>query len=123
MKRIFVTTFILLVAISAVFGSQTPNISGTWEFAVETAAGSGSPTFTFKQEGENLTGTYKGQLGEAQLTGTVKGADVKFSFKLNAQGQDLTITYTGKIDGKDSMKGTAAYGELGEGTWSAKKKK
>jgi len=98
------------------------NITGVWNFAVETAAGSGSPTFTFKQEGENLTGTYKGQFGEAPLTGTVKGADVKFTIKVNAQGQDLTISYSGKIDNKDSMKGTASFGDLGEGTWTAKRK-
>lgn len=98
------------------------NISGVWNFAVETQAGSGSPTFTFKQDGENLTGTYKGQFGEAPLTGTVKGADVKFTVKVNAQGQDLTIVYSGKIDGKDSMKGSASFGEMGEGTWTAKRK-
>ena len=98
------------------------NISGAWDFAVETSAGSGSPTFTFKQEGENLSGTYKGQFGEAPLTGTVKGDDVKFSIKISAQGQNMTVTYAGKITGKDSMKGTAAFGELGEGTWTAKKK-
>jgi hypothetical protein len=97
------------------------NISGVWNFAVETSQGSGSPTFTFKQDGESLSGTYKGQFGEAPLTGTVKGADVKFAIKINAQGQDLTITYTGKIDGKDSMKGTASFGEMGEGTWTAKR--
>jgi hypothetical protein len=97
------------------------NITGTWSFTVETSAGSGSPTFTFKQEGENLAGTYKGQFGEAPLNGTVKGADVKFTIKVNAQGQDLTITYSGKIEGKDSMKGTANYGDLGEGTWTAKR--
>ena len=123
MKRILVTTVMVLVVLSAAVAGQSPsNITGVWDFAVETAAGSGSPTFTFKQDGEKLTGTYKGQLGEAPLTGTVKGAEVKFSFKLNAQGQDLTITYTGKVEGKDSMKGTAAYGELGEGTWTAKRK-
>jgi hypothetical protein len=98
------------------------NISGVWIFAVETQAGSGSPTFTFKQDGENLSGTYKGQFGEAPLTGTVKGADIKFTVKVNAQGQDLTINYTGKIDGKDSMKGSASFGEMGEGTWTAKRK-
>jgi hypothetical protein len=98
------------------------NISGVWNFAVETSQGSGSPTFTFKQDGENLSGTYKGQFGEAPLTGTVKGADVKFTVKVNAQGQDLTITYAGKIDGKDSMKGSASFGEMGEGTWTAKRK-
>jgi hypothetical protein len=103
-------------------GGGAANISGVWNFAVETAQGAGSPTFTFKQDGENLTGTYKGQFGEAPLTGMVKGVEVKFTVKINAQGQDLTITYAGKIDGKDSMKGTAAFGELGEGTWTAKRK-
>lgn len=98
------------------------NISGEWSFAVETSQGSGSPSFTFKQDGEKLTGTYKGQFGEAPLTGSVKGAEIKFVIKVNAQGQDLTITYTGKIESKDSMKGTAVLGELGEATWTAKRK-
>ena len=98
------------------------NISGVWAFAVETAAGSGTPTFTFKQDGESLTGTYKGQFGEAPLAGTVKGSDVKFTVKVNAQGQDITITYAGTVESKDSMKGSAAFGELGEGTWTAKRK-
>ena len=102
-------------------GASATNITGVWDFAVETSQGSGSPTFTFKQEGEKLTGNYKGQFGEAPLTGTVKGADVKFTIKINAQGQDLSITYTGKIDG-NSMKGTASFGELGEGTWTGKRK-
>jgi len=98
------------------------NISGDWNFTVETQAGSGSPTFTFKQQGETLTGTYKGQFGEAPLTGTVKGSDINFTIKINAQGQELTVTYSGKIENKDSMKGTVKLGEMGEGTWSGKRK-
>jgi hypothetical protein len=98
------------------------NITGDWSVAVETSGGSGNPSFTFKQEGETLTGMYKGQLGEGPLTGTVKGADIKFTIKVNAQGQDLTIVYTGKIESKDSMKGTVVLGELGEGTWTGKRK-
>lgn len=98
------------------------NISGDWSVTVETSAGSGNPSFTFKQEGENLTGMYKGQLGEGPLTGTVKGADIKFTIKVNAQGQDLTIVYTGTIENKDSMKGKVVLGELGEGTWTGKRK-
>jgi hypothetical protein len=107
---------------TATAAAVAANITGVWAFAVETAAGSGSPTFTFKQDGESLSGTYKGQFGEAPLTGTVKGSDIKFTIKVNAQGQDITINYSGKIESKDSMKGTAAFGELGEGTWTAKRK-
>jgi len=102
--------------------SQAANITGVWNVSVETQAGSGSPVFTLKQDGENITGNYKGQFGEAPLTGTVKGNDVKIQFKVNAQGQDLNLTYTGKIDGKDSMSGKVSLGELGEGTWTAKRK-
>lgn len=98
------------------------NITGDWSVTVETSAGSGNPSFTFKQDGEKLTGMYKGQLGEGSLTGTVKGADISFSVKVNAQGQDLTIVYTGKIESKDGMKGKVVLGELGEGTWTGKRK-
>jgi hypothetical protein len=98
------------------------NVTGDWSVTVETSAGSGNPSFTFKQDGENLTGTYKGQFGEAPVTGTVKGAEIKFTVKVNAQGQDLTIVYTGTIESKDSMKGKVMLGELGEGTWTAKRK-
>lgn len=96
------------------------NITGTWNGTVETSQGTGSPTFTFKQEGEKLTGTYKGQLGEAPLTGTLKGNDISFSFKLNFQGEEFTLTYTGKVEG-NNMKGKAMLGQLGEANWTAKK--
>ena len=52
------------------------DVSGTWTFDVQTEAGSGTPTVTFKQDGEKLTGHYAGTFGEADLTGTVKGADI-----------------------------------------------
>ena len=53
------------------------DVSGNWVFAVETGAGSGQPTFTFKQDGEKLTGTYSGAFGKANLTGTLKGGEIK----------------------------------------------
>jgi len=98
------------------------NVTGEWSVTVETSAGSGNPSFTFKQEGEKLTGMYKGQFGESPLTGTVKGSDINFSIKISAQGQDLTIVYTGKVESKDSMKGKVVLGELGEGTFTGKRK-
>lgn len=99
---------------------QSTDVTGTWKITVETQAGSGSPTVVLKQDGENLTGTYKGQFGEAPLTGTIKGNAIKFSFKVNAQGQDLQIDYAGTVDGK-SMKGTVKLGDFGDGTFTATK--
>jgi hypothetical protein len=98
------------------------NITGVWNFNVETPAGTGTPVFTLKQEGEKVTGTYKGQLGEAPVAGTVKGNDVMLMIKVSPQGEEITVTYTGKITGKDAMSGKATFGSLGEGNWTAKKK-
>ena len=95
------------------------DITGTWNFEVETEAGSGNPTFSFKQEGEKITGKYKGAFGEADLTGTVKGNQLEFSFKISGQIEG-TVTYTGTIDG-NTMKGKAKFAEIGEGTFTAKK--
>lgn len=98
-----------------------PNVTGAWDVTVETDAGSGNPSFTFKQEGEKLTGTYKGAFGEAPVEGTVKGNLINFSVKVNAQGVDAVITYSGTVE-KDSMKGKVSLGDLGSGTFTGKRK-
>src|ERR1041384_7752968 len=126
MKRasILVVVSIALIAATAMAASltraQNANVAGTWNMTVETQAGSGSPTFTLKQEGEALTGTYKGQLGEANIKGTVKGKEIKITFKVNVQDMDLECEYTGTVEG-DTMKGKVKLGELGEGTFTGKK--
>jgi len=105
----------------AASSADKTDISGVWAFQVETPAGSGTPTFTFKQEGEKLTGQYKGVFGEAPLTGTVKGNKVDFSIKVQAQGQEATLTYTGAVEKDGTMKGTVNLGDIGSGTWTAKR--
>ena len=94
--------------------------NGTWHLQIETGQGTGTPTFTFKQEGENLSGQYKGLFGEAPVTGTLKGAAITFSVKVKAQGEDMTITYSGTIDG-DTMKGKVDFGGAGEGSFTGKR--
>ncbi len=97
------------------------DVSGTWIFEVESSAGSSSPTFIFKQEGETLTGQFKGAFSEAPLAGTIKGNEIKFSFKVQAQGTEVTVTYIGTIE-KNLMKGSLQLGNLDSGTWTAKRK-
>jgi len=100
--------------------SEMMDVSGVWSFEVETSAGTSFPTLTFKQEGETLAGQFKGAFVEAPLTGTVKGNEIKFSFKVRTQDTDVTIIYTGTIE-KTSMKGLVELGALGSGTWTAKR--
>jgi len=108
------------VAVCAASASDKVDVTGTWVFEVETDQGSGTPTFTFKQDGEKLTGTYKGAFGEAQLQGTVKGNAIDFSFKISGQGMEGVANYNGTVD-KDTMKGKLKLGDFASGTFTAKR--
>jgi hypothetical protein len=97
------------------------DISGAWLFEVSSAAGTGTPTITFTQSGEKLTGQYVGQLGEAPIQGTLKGSELNFTIDVSIQDMKLHIVYAGTAT-KDALKGTASFGDLGDGTFTAKRK-
>ncbi|PWT98603.1 MAG: hypothetical protein C5B51_28875 [Terriglobia bacterium] len=101
------------------FVLSAADLTGTWTAAVVLDAGTGSATFTFQQTGEALSGTYSGILGDAKVTGTVKGDQVEWSFD---GGQVGKVTYKGTLDGASKIKGTTEYGQLGNGTFTATKK-
>ncbi len=95
------------------------DVTGKWTFQVTTSAGSGTPTVTFKQSGEALTGHYSStNLGEADLTGTVKGRDIAFKFVGTVQGMSVDVTYAGTIESNDAMKGTLDIAGLAQGTFT-----
>jgi hypothetical protein len=124
LKRAVATLGIVAVTLIGVTveAQQKVDVTGKWAFSVETGAGTGTPTVTLKQDGEKLTGHYSSQtFGEVDLTGSVKGNAIEFSFSADAQGTALKVTYKGTVESKDAMKGTVDLGGLGEGTWTAKK--
>jgi hypothetical protein len=97
------------------------DLSGTWGLEVVSQGGTGTPTVVIKQDGEKLSGQYSGQLGEAPITGTVKGNEFTFSFTVTVEGNTGTVVYMGTADGA-TMKGTVTLGEMGQGTFTGKKK-
>lgn len=122
--RLEVALAVLLVClmfVPAAIAADTAKVSGEWALTVETPDGTGTPSVIFKQDGQNLTGTYKGRFGESQLKGSVKGNEIKFSITISPQGQELVVEYSGTVDG-DSMKGKVKFGEFGEGNFTGKKK-
>lgn len=126
-KRTLAMTFIVLAAIAMITSvsartstAHAQGVSGTWQLTVETQGGTGNPSVTLKQEGEEITGTYKGRFGDAPLKGTIKGNEIQFTISINAQGQDLKIEYSGAVDGS-TMKGKVKFGEMAEGTFTGKK--
>jgi hypothetical protein len=127
--RVFAIVIIAGLALAgSAFAQDKPkdtpkiDVTGIWDMSIETPQGTRTLASTFKQDGEKLTGTQASEMGEFQLQGTVKGADIAFAMVIDMQGQQMTISYAGKVDG-ETMSGTVEFGTFGSSTWTAKKKK
>jgi type 1 glutamine amidotransferase len=100
----------------------SPNLTGHWNCHVQNENWQADPSFTFIQAGQNLLGRYKGALGAADVFGSVGRSNrVSFGFTAKRDDQEMPITYSGEIESPTSMKGSAKFGDRGEGTWSGKK--
>jgi hypothetical protein len=125
-----ITVAIVAVALGlvgrAAAQAQAPakiDVTGTWAFEVQTEAGTGTPMVTLKQDGEKLTGHYSSAvLGEAELTGSVKGTAIEFTVAASVQGNAIAVTFTGTVDDANTMKGKVSFAGLGEGTFTGKRK-
>jgi hypothetical protein len=118
MRKIMLFLATLLVLPLTSFA--TTDVSGKWNAKVDLGSQGGTPSFVLKQDGEKLTGTYSGQLGSSDLTGTVKDNTVKFDFQV----MGITVHYEGKVsDDGAAIEGTCDYGGQASGTFKAVKVK
>jgi hypothetical protein len=101
---------------------EATDVTGTWLMTVEVPDGTAHPTILLKQQGEKITGTYRGGMGESELLGTIKGSEIRFSVTLKFQDVSYVVVYSGSVS-EDSMKGTARFGDTGTGDWSATRRK
>jgi enterochelin esterase-like enzyme len=117
---------ITLVAIAVLsIAARAADVTGTWKVEFDTQRGLQKYTFTLKQEGAAVTGKASvemtDQKREAEFKeGKVENDTVSFVEIINAQGNDLRITYTGKISG-DEIKFTRQVGEFGKSEATAKR--
>ncbi len=88
----YLLSFVLLICSVGAF-AQNP-IDGNWKGTRETPNGTFEINYTFKVEGEKLTGTWKTRFGETTLeNGKVDGKKFSFTISFN----DMTINNTGEL--------------------------
>lgn len=100
--------------------AQTTSVAGEWDASMNSPAGSVAIKLTFTVDGESLIGTVKRNGGERPLKGTIRGNDIRFSYTVNYNGDDLTLTFTGKVVG-DAMSGSVSFGGQLDDQWTAKR--
>jgi hypothetical protein len=123
MRRLLSLLAILLVTTRAhAQDAKKIDLTGKWLFTVQTDAGAGTPTITFKQTGDSLSGHYSSAtLGEADLKGTFKDQKLVFRVSVSAGGNDFIVTYSGQSDGENALKGTVDLGGAAAGSFTAKR--
>ena len=98
-----IVIFAAVVMFAAITAVLAAHIDGKWVAQVPGQGGqTREVTFTFKAEGEKLTGTVSGRQGDVPISdGTVKGDDISFTQTFEAQGNTIKIIYTGKVSGDE----------------------
>jgi hypothetical protein len=110
-----VASFLLFATFTAAQDSAA-NVSGTWKVSVTGDAGNAEQTIVLKQEGNKITGTFKGPKQSGPLEGAVDGANISFHVRTR-----VPLDYKGTIVG-DTMKGTLT-GRGKTGDWTATRAK
>jgi len=123
LKAVLLACLICLCA-AAVYAA---GVDGKWKAEFDTQVGVQKYIFTFKAEGEKLTGKASfermEQKGEADLLeGKVSGSDISFVEKLSFDGNEIRIEYTGKING-DEINFTRKVGDFATEQFVAKRVK
>jgi hypothetical protein len=119
-KIAFIAAFsLLLIPIMSI--AQELDVSGDWELSAEMRGREITQNVHFEQDGEKLSVTMEGRMGEVTGEVTLSGNKIEWSITRSTQRGEFTITYTGTVQGA-TMSGEARMGDFGTMEWTAKKK-
>ena len=123
---------LLITASLALASSSDPpqlkiDLTGKWKWVMQRPNGGGREVIlTLDQQGEKLTGSISGMGfgGDADIQdGTFKDGQISFKVVRARGGQEMTTTYTGKVQG-DTIKGkveTEMRGQKVPRDWEAQR--
>ena len=100
-RRICLVALMVAALATAAFAAD---VTGTWKASFDTQVGVQNYTYTFKVDGNKLTGKAKSELANAETEiaeGVVNGDDVSFVENLTFMDMPLRIVYKGKIVGDE----------------------
>ena len=103
-------------------GAAQTDLSGMWLLTLSSEQGDQPLSITITQDGQELTATGDGgEIGPVEMKGMLDGSDVRFEWDLYIEGFELDIVFMGTIGDDGTISGTADFGDLGQGSWTAKR--
>ena len=96
------------------------NVAGTWTLRLRFLYGEAVHTVTLEQDGDRLSGRYRGQFSTSDVQGSVHGTEIEMRAALRHEASSVFYAYTGQVDG-DTMRGTVDLGEYWTAEWTAER--
>lgn len=97
-------TFVLTLVLALAMAVSAADVTGKWTAQIPSRSGqTRETTFTFKVDGDKLTGTMTGGQGReiAISEGKLSGDTLSFVVATERGGETMKQTYTGKIAGDE----------------------
>jgi hypothetical protein len=93
----------LALALIAATVAWAADVNGKWTAQVPGRQGNAQETtFTFKVEGDKLTGTMSGRQGDTPIAdGKISGDEISFSVTRERQGATIKQLFKGKVAGDE----------------------
>jgi hypothetical protein len=103
-RRLTIVT-LLLLGIARAFAAD---ITGTWKASFDTQIGEQNYRYEFVVKGSTLTGKIQSDMGGAAeiQQGKVEGDKISFVEIFKYDGNEIQITYTGRVTSNDEIKFT-----------------
>ena len=100
-RPVTIVTLLLLGTVRAL----AADITGTWKASFDTQIGTQTYTYEFVVKDTTLTGKLQSNMGAAGeiKQGKVEGDKVSFVEMFKFEGNEIQITYTGKITSNDEI--------------------
>lgn len=95
------TRRLILAGLIATMTSLAADVSGKWTAEMQGRNGNTmTVTMNLKADGEKLTGTVSGRMGDTEISdGKVAGDDVSFTVVREFNGNSFKQNYKGKLEG------------------------
>ena len=106
MKKLLCLCAALMMAFTAASAFAASDVTGAWTTNMAGPNGDSMQiTFTFKQDGDKLTGTVLGPMGDPMeiSEGKVDGDNIAFKVVREFNGNQFVTSYKGTVEG-DTMK-------------------
>jgi len=113
MKTKLFSSFVVLASLAS--AGENPSVNGKWQVHSSVAGNESDMVCMFTQKDDALSGNCTSDQGKFEITGTVSGNKVAWSYKSEYSGTPLTVKYDGTLDSATKMKGSVDVPEFSAG--------